>query len=108
MFKPVIWKTFPRDFIVIQIGFALFGLSITLMIRSNLGTMPWSCARGSFISSDEYPPGQNEYHRWDGCVVRLADFARRRSVGAHLPIFCSLDCGRICSCRISLLWKINY
>ena len=41
MFKPVLWKTFPRDFIVIQIGFALFGLAIALLIQANLGTSPW-------------------------------------------------------------------
>ena len=40
MFYPVRWKNFPRDFIVIQIGFALFGLSIAIMIRSNVGTSP--------------------------------------------------------------------
>ena len=42
MFKPIRWKTFPRDFIVIQIGFVLFGLSIALIIRANLGTGPWA------------------------------------------------------------------
>jgi len=42
MFKPIRWKTFPRDFLVIQVGFALFGLSIALLIRSNLGTGPWA------------------------------------------------------------------
>ena len=42
MLKPVRWNTFVRDFIVIQIGFAVFGLSIALMIRSHLGTTPWA------------------------------------------------------------------
>ena len=41
MLKPIRWKTFPRDFIVIQIGFALFGLAIAILIRANLGTSPW-------------------------------------------------------------------
>jgi uncharacterized membrane protein YczE len=41
MIKPVRWKTFPRDFAVIQIGFALFGLAISMMIRGNLGTSAW-------------------------------------------------------------------
>lgn len=41
MFKPVRKKTFIRDFAVIQVGFALFGTSIALMIRANLGTSPW-------------------------------------------------------------------
>ena len=42
MFKPIRWNTFPRDFIRIQIGFFLFGLAITLMIRGNLGTSAWA------------------------------------------------------------------
>jgi uncharacterized membrane protein YczE len=42
MLKPIRWNTFVRDFIVIQIGFALFGLSIALTIESNLGTGTWS------------------------------------------------------------------
>jgi uncharacterized membrane protein YczE len=42
MLKPIVWKTFPRDFLVIQFGFALFGLSIALMIRANVGTTPWA------------------------------------------------------------------
>ena len=40
--KPLRWNTFIRDFFVIQIGFALFGLSIALTIQSNLGTGTWS------------------------------------------------------------------
>lgn len=40
--KPVRWKTFPRDFLRIQIGFLLFGLAITLMIRGNIGTSAWA------------------------------------------------------------------
>jgi uncharacterized membrane protein YczE len=42
MFKPIRWNTFPRDFLRIQIGFFLFGLAITLMIRGNLGTSAWA------------------------------------------------------------------
>lgn len=41
MFKPIRWRSFPRDFVVIQIGFALFALSIALLIQANLGTSPW-------------------------------------------------------------------
>lgn len=42
MIKPVRWKTFPLDFIRIQIGFLLYGLAITLMIRGKLGTSAWA------------------------------------------------------------------
>jgi uncharacterized membrane protein YczE len=41
MFQPIRWKTFLRDFFVIQVGFALFGLAIATLIRANLGTSPW-------------------------------------------------------------------
>ena len=41
IFKPIRWKTFLRDFVVIQMGFALFGSSIAILIRANLGTSPW-------------------------------------------------------------------
>jgi len=42
MLKNFRWKTFPRDFFVIQIGFLLYGLSIALAIRANLGTGTWA------------------------------------------------------------------
>ncbi len=42
MLKPIRWKTFPLDFLRIQIGFALYGISISLMIKSNLGTGAWA------------------------------------------------------------------
>ena len=41
MFKPIVWKTFPRDFLRIQIGFALFGISISLLLQGNLGMGAW-------------------------------------------------------------------
>jgi uncharacterized membrane protein YczE len=42
MLKVIRWRTFPRDFFVIQIGFLLYGLSIALAIRANLGTGTWA------------------------------------------------------------------
>lgn len=35
------WPRFLRDFVVIQLGFLLFGLSIAVMVQANLGTSPW-------------------------------------------------------------------
>jgi len=57
MFKPIRWKDFPKDFIVIQIGFALFGLSIALMIRGNLGTGPWSVFEVALAQISGLTPG---------------------------------------------------
>ena len=42
MIKPIRWNTFLWDFIRIQIGFLLYGLAITLMIRGKLGTSAWA------------------------------------------------------------------
>ena len=41
-FKPIRWKSFPLEFLRIQVGFLLFGFAITLMIRGNLGTSAWA------------------------------------------------------------------
>ena len=41
LLKPINWRSFPRDFLIIQAGFALFGLSIAILIQANLGTSPW-------------------------------------------------------------------
>jgi uncharacterized membrane protein YczE len=35
------WKRFAYDFLIIQIGFLLFGLSIDIMVQANLGLGPW-------------------------------------------------------------------
>jgi uncharacterized membrane protein YczE len=40
-FKPIRWRQFPRDFVRIQIGFILFGISIAFLIEADLGTSPW-------------------------------------------------------------------
>ena len=42
MLKPIHWQTFPKDFLIIQCGYALFGLAIAFLIRANLGTNPWT------------------------------------------------------------------
>jgi uncharacterized membrane protein YczE len=42
LLKPIHWKGFPRDLLKIQVGFALFGVAIALMIRANLGTGAWA------------------------------------------------------------------
>ena len=41
MLKPIHWNTFLRDFLVIQLGFLLYGLALTLIIRADLGTGTW-------------------------------------------------------------------
>jgi uncharacterized membrane protein YczE len=41
MLKPIRWNTLIRDFLVIQIGFLLYGFAIALIVRANLGTGTW-------------------------------------------------------------------
>ena len=57
MFKPIRWKTFVRDFLVIQIGFSLFGLSIALLIQANLGTSPWAILTVAISQISGLTPG---------------------------------------------------
>jgi len=79
MFKPIIWKTFPRDFLVIQIGFALFGLSIALMIRSNIGTTPWAVLEVALSQLTNIRPGRISIVV--GLVVLLGSLALREKIG---------------------------
>jgi uncharacterized membrane protein YczE len=57
MLKKIHWKTFPKDFLVIQFGYALFGLSIALMIRANLGTAAWSVLEVAISQLTGLTPG---------------------------------------------------
>ena len=42
MLKTIYWKTFPRDFLIAQLGYAIYGLAIALIIQAGLGTGPWA------------------------------------------------------------------
>jgi len=57
MLKPVRWKTFLRDFIVIQIGFLIYGLAIALAIRANLGTGTWAVLDVALSKITGWTPG---------------------------------------------------
>jgi uncharacterized membrane protein YczE len=57
LFKSINWKTFGRDFVVIQIGFGLFGISIALTIRANLGTGAWSVFEVALSQLSGLTPG---------------------------------------------------
>lgn len=79
MLKPVRWNTFMRDFIVIQIGFALFGLSIAVMIRSHLGTTPWAVLEVALSQLTGIRPGRMSIIV--GAVVLLGALALREKIG---------------------------
>jgi uncharacterized membrane protein YczE len=79
MFKPIYWKTFARDFLVIQIGFLLFGLSIALVIRANLGTGPWAMLEVALSQIYGLTPGTMSVIV--GFVVLIASLLMREQVG---------------------------
>lgn len=79
MFKPIYWKTFPRDFLVIQIGYALFGLSIALVIRANLGTGPWAMLEVALSQIFGLTPGTMSVII--GFVVLMASLGLREPIG---------------------------
>ena len=57
MLKTIHWKTFPRDFFVIQTGFLLYGLSLALAIRANLGTGTWAVLDVALSKITGWTPG---------------------------------------------------
>jgi uncharacterized protein len=79
MLKPVRWNTFLRDFLVIQVGFALFGLSIATMIRSNIGTSPWALLEVAISGLTGITPGRMSIIV--GFVVLLGALALREKIG---------------------------
>jgi len=57
MFIPIHRKTVLRDIAVIQVGFALFGLSIAAMIQANLGTGAWAVLEVALSKKLHLTPG---------------------------------------------------
>jgi uncharacterized membrane protein YczE len=55
--KPVRWDTFWQDMLRIQLGFAMFGAAITMMIRANLGTSAWAVLEVALANIFHIMPG---------------------------------------------------
>jgi len=79
MFKPIDWKTFPRDFLRIQTGFALFGLSVALLIRGNLGTSAWAVLHVGLAELLNVTPGTTTVA--SGFVVLFGALILREKIG---------------------------
>jgi uncharacterized membrane protein YczE len=79
MLKPIRWKTFPRDFFVIQVGFLLYGLSIALAIRANLGTGTWAVLDVALSYITGWTPGTMTV--LVGFVVLVAALLMREQIG---------------------------
>jgi uncharacterized membrane protein YczE len=79
MLKSIRWKTFPRDFLVIQIGFLLYGLSIALAIRANLGTGTWAVLDVALSKITGWSPGTMTV--LVGFTVLLSALLMREQIG---------------------------
>lgn len=79
MLKPIRWKSFPRDFIVIQIGYALFGLAIAILIRANLGTNPWVILEVALAQITGLSPGTLSVIT--GFVILIGALILREQIG---------------------------
>ena len=79
MFKPIRKKTLLRDLVVIQVGFALFGTSIAMMIRANLGTSPWVMLEVALAQITGLTPGTLSI--LVGLFVLIGSIALKEQIG---------------------------
>ena len=82
MLKPIRWKTFPRDFLVIQFGFLLYGLALALLIRANLGTSTWLVFE--IALADIFGITIGRMTVFVGFTVLILAFVMREKVGWHI------------------------
>jgi uncharacterized membrane protein YczE len=79
MFKTIQWKSFPRDFFIAQVGFAIYGLAIALIIQASLGTGPWAVLSVALADRTGTTPGTMVV--LTGLVVLLGAIALREKIG---------------------------
>jgi len=79
MLKPIRWNTFLRDFLVIQIGFLLYGLALTLIVRANLGTGTWLVLEVALANMFGIKIGTMTVYM--GFIVLMVALALREQVG---------------------------
>jgi len=79
MLKPIRWNTFLRDFLVIQIGFLLYGLALTLIVRANLGTGTWLVLEVALANMFGIKIGTMTVYM--GFIVLIVALALREQVG---------------------------
>jgi uncharacterized membrane protein YczE len=79
MLKPIRRNTFIRDFLVIQLGFLLYGLALTLVIRANLGTGTWLVLEVALANLLDIKIGTMTVYT--GFLVLIIALALREQVG---------------------------
>ena len=77
--KPIHWKTSPRDFLITQLGFAIYGVAIALIIQANLGTGPWAVLAVALADLTGLTPGTMVV--LTGFVVLLGAVALKEKIG---------------------------
>ena len=79
MLKPIRWKTLPRDFLITQFGFAIYGVAIALIIQANLGTGPWAMLAVALADLTGLTPGTMVV--LTGFLVLVSALALKEQVG---------------------------
>ncbi len=79
MLKPIRWKTFPHDFLIAQLGFAIYGLAIALIIQAELGTGPWAVLSVALADMTSTTPGTMIIAT--GGIVLVVAIALREKIG---------------------------
>ncbi|MCD6425256.1 MAG: hypothetical protein J7L35_07090, partial [Anaerolineales bacterium] len=79
MLKTIHWKTFPRDFLIAQLGYAIYGLSIALIIQAGLGTGPWAVLAVAVADISGTTPGTMIIAT--GVVVLVGAVLMREKIG---------------------------
>lgn len=79
LLKPINRGRFWRDLVVIQIGFAIFGFSIAIVIRANLGASSWAVLEVALAQVFHITPGTGAV--LVGAAVLLVALALREQIG---------------------------
>jgi uncharacterized membrane protein YczE len=73
------WRRFGYDFLIIQVGFALFGLSTDMMVRANMGLDSWNVLHMAL--SYHLPITLGEANIGVAIVMVLLDILLREPIG---------------------------
>ncbi len=73
------WRRFAYDFLVIQIGFLLFGLSINMMVQAKLGLGPWDVLHMALTS--HFPVTLGEANIGVAIIIVALDVILREPLG---------------------------
>ncbi len=79
LLRPINRQSFRRDLLVIQLGFAVFGFAIAVVIRSRLGATSWAVLEVALAQIVHITPGTATV--LVGAVVLLMALALREPVG---------------------------